>query len=166
MNKSIIGLLNLLVMKTEIRQIGPYFHPTMIICKVFLLITKTVQNHTKLEHTTRLKGRDRDRQGGRDLRGGGLLHELEEVGGGPHRLCYLLCHRRFSSASSSAGRRSHPRRAGSSADPLRPPTAEGGSPRDEEAPEPLSPLFLAPLLLCQRRRPPPAPPSRRRHPLP
>ena len=58
MNKSIIGFLNLLVMKTEIRQIGPYFHPTMIICKVFLLITKPVQNHTKLEHTTRLKGRD------------------------------------------------------------------------------------------------------------
>ena len=113
MNKSIIRFLTLLVMKTEIRQIGPYFHPTMIICKVFLLITKTVQNHTKLEHTTRLKGRDRDRQGGRDLRGGGLLHELEKVGGGLHRLRYLLCHRRFSSPA-AAGRHRHPRHGSSS----------------------------------------------------
>jgi hypothetical protein len=47
--------------------------------------------------------------GGRDLRGGGLLHELEEVGGRPHRLRYLLCHRRFRSPSSAAAARcSHP----------------------------------------------------------
>ena len=89
-----------------------YFHQTMINLQIISSNHQTgIKSYktAKLEHTTRLKGGDRDKQGARDLRGGGLLHELEEVGGGPHRLRYLLCHRRFSSAASAAaaGRRSH-----------------------------------------------------------
>ena len=41
-----------------------------------------------------------------DLGRGGLLHELEEVGGGLHRLRYLLRHGRLRS-SAAARRRSH-----------------------------------------------------------
>ena len=41
-----------------------------------------------------------------DLGRGGLLHELEKVGGGLHRLPYLLRHRRLRS-SAAPRRRSH-----------------------------------------------------------